>query len=49
MTSLRLPRGIPCILIILVRRRSRQIETSRLLMLLKNAGEQGLANNINIA
>jgi predicted nuclease of predicted toxin-antitoxin system len=36
-------------LIILVRRRSRQIETSRLLMLLRNAGEQGLANNINIA
>ncbi len=36
-------------LIILVRRRSRQIETSRLLMLLKKAGEQGLAHNINFA
>ena len=36
-------------LIILVRRRSRQIETTRLLMLLKSAGEQGLANNINFA
>lgn len=36
-------------LIILVRRRSRQIEITRLLMLLKSAGEQGLANNINFA
>ena len=36
-------------LIILVRRRSRQTETSRLLMLLKNAGKQGLANNVNFA
>ena len=36
-------------LIILVRRRSRQMETSRMLTLLKNAGEQGLANNINFA
>lgn len=35
--------------IILVRRRTRQTETVRLLMLLKNAGEQGLANNINFA
>lgn len=36
-------------LIILVRRRSRQIEISRMLTLLKNAGEQGLKNNINFA
>jgi len=36
-------------LIILVRRRTRQTETSRLLMLLNNAGAQGLANNINFA
>ncbi len=36
-------------LIILVRRRTRQTETSRLLMLLKNAGESGLAHNINFA
>ena len=36
-------------LIILNRRRSRQLETSRLLTLLKNAGEQGLSNNINFA
>jgi predicted nuclease of predicted toxin-antitoxin system len=36
-------------LIILVRRRTRQTETSRLLMLLQQAGEQGLANNINFA
>jgi predicted nuclease of predicted toxin-antitoxin system len=36
-------------LIILVRRRSRQIEITRLLMLLKSAGEPGLANNINFA
>lgn len=36
-------------LIILVRRRTRQTETSRLLMLLNKAGEQGLANNINFA
>jgi predicted nuclease of predicted toxin-antitoxin system len=36
-------------LIILNRRRSRQLETSRLLTLLKNAGEQGLRNNINFA
>ena len=35
--------------IILLRRRSRQIETSRLLTLLKNAGDQGLGNNINFA
>ncbi len=37
------------VLIILLRRRSRQMETSRLLTLLKNAGEQGLSNNINFA
>lgn len=36
-------------LIVLVRRRSRQIETSRLLTLLKAAGEQGLVNNVNFA
>ncbi|MSU50070.1 MAG: hypothetical protein EXS37_13465 [Opitutus sp.] len=36
-------------LIILLRRRSRQMETSRLLTLLKNAGEPGLSNNINFA
>ena len=36
-------------LIILIRRRSRQMETSRILTLLKNAGEQGLANNVNFA
>lgn len=36
-------------LIILVRRRSRQIEVARLLMLLTSAGEQGLANNVNFA
>ena len=36
-------------LIILNRRRTRQMETSRVLTLLKNAGEQGLANNINFA
>ena len=36
-------------LIILVRRRTRQTESSRLLMLLKNAGEQGLKNNLNFA
>lgn len=36
-------------LIILVRRRTRQTETSRLLMLLRRAGEQGLANNVNFA
>ena len=36
-------------LIILNRRRTRQLETSRLLTLLKNAGEQGLANDINFA
>jgi len=36
-------------LIILVRRRSRQMEISRLLTLLKNAGAQGLLGNINFA
>jgi hypothetical protein len=36
-------------LIILVRRRSRQMETSRLLTLLNSAGAQGLANNVTIA
>lgn len=36
-------------LIILVRRRTRQTEISRLLRLLKNAGGQGLASNINFA
>lgn len=36
-------------LIILNRRRSRHFETNRLLTLLKKAGEQGLANNINFA
>lgn len=36
-------------LIILVRRRSRQIEISRMLVLLKNADEQGLRGNINFA
>lgn len=36
-------------LIIIVRRRSRQTETSRLLMLLNRAGEQGLSHNINFA
>lgn len=36
-------------LIVLNRRRSRQLETSRLLTLLKNTGEQGLGNNINFA
>jgi predicted nuclease of predicted toxin-antitoxin system len=36
-------------LIILVRRRTRQTETSRLLMLLRNAGEAGLAHNVTFA
>jgi predicted nuclease of predicted toxin-antitoxin system len=36
-------------LIILMRRRSRQAEVSHVLTLLKRAGEQGLANNINFA
>ena len=36
-------------LIILVRRRTRQTETSRLLMLLHRAGEQGLVNHVNFA
>ncbi len=36
-------------LIILIRRRTRQAEAARLLDLLANAGEQGLANNINFA
>ena len=36
-------------LIILTRRRTRQAEASHVLVLLKNAGEQGLANNINFA
>jgi len=35
--------------IVLVRRRTRQLETSRLLTLLTSAGEQGLAHNINFA
>ena len=34
-------------LIILMRRRSRQAEVSQVLALLKKAGEQGVANNIN--
>ena len=34
-------------LIILNRRRTRQAEASHVLALLRNAGEQGLANNIN--
>ena len=36
-------------LVILNRRRTRQAETSHVLTLLKNAGEQGLANNVNFA
>ena len=36
-------------LVILNRRRSRQAECARVLALLRNAGEQGLANNINFA
>lgn len=36
-------------LIIVVRRRTRQLETSHLLTLLNNAGEQGLAHNVNFA
>lgn len=34
-------------IIVLVRRRSRQTETSRLLMLLQRAGAEGLDQNIN--
>ncbi|MGH7994903.1 MAG: DUF5615 family PIN-like protein [Opitutaceae bacterium] len=36
-------------LIVLNRRESRVAEISRVLTLLRNAGEQGLANNINFA
>ena len=36
-------------LIVLIRRRSRQAECAHLLQLLRQAGEQGLANNINFA
>ena len=36
-------------LIILIRRRTRQAEASQVLALLRRAGEQGLANNINFA
>lgn len=36
-------------IIVLVRRRSRQTETSRLLMLLQRAGAEGLDQNINFA
>jgi predicted nuclease of predicted toxin-antitoxin system len=36
-------------LIVLVRRRSRQAECAHLLQLLSQAGETGLANNINFA
>ena len=36
-------------LIIVNRRRTRQAEASHVLTLLKKAGEQGLANNINFA
>lgn len=36
-------------LILLFRRRTHQAEAGHLLALLKNAGEQGLANNINFA
>jgi predicted nuclease of predicted toxin-antitoxin system len=35
--------------ILLFRRRTHQTEAGRVLVLLKNAGEQGLANNINFA
>jgi predicted nuclease of predicted toxin-antitoxin system len=35
--------------ILLFRRRTHQAEAGRVLTLLKNAGEQGLANNINFA
>ena len=35
--------------ILLFRRRTHQAEASRILALLRNAGEQGLANNINFA
>ena len=36
-------------LIVLIRRRSRQVECAHLLRLLRQAGERGLANNINFA
>jgi hypothetical protein len=36
-------------LILLFRRRTHQAEAGRLLALLANAGEQGLANNVNFA
>lgn len=36
-------------LIILTRRRTRQAEASHVLTLIRRAGEQGLANNINFA
>ena len=36
-------------LIVLIRRRSRQAECAHLLQLLRQAGETGLANNINFA
>jgi hypothetical protein len=35
--------------ILLFRRRTHQAEAARLLALLANAGEQGLANNVNFA
>ena len=36
-------------LIVLIRRRSRQAECAHVLQLLRQAGEMGLANNINFA
>ncbi len=36
-------------LIVLVRRRTRQVECAHLLALLRRAGESGLSNNINVA
>jgi predicted nuclease of predicted toxin-antitoxin system len=36
-------------LIVLIRRRSRQAECAHLLQLFRQAGERGLANNINFA
>jgi hypothetical protein len=36
-------------LVVLIRRRSRQAECARLLQLLRQSGEPGLANNINFA
>jgi len=36
-------------LIVLIRRKTRQAECARLLRLLRNAGESGLAGNVNFA